>query len=101
MKKSLREDYLTLLKERKKTSRAYTPHQLAGLAIAEILGDEKHKSLYIKLAKEYGVEKLVALSKDVASRPRVKNKGAYFMRLFTESIRSEKARIKSRIPAKT
>lgn len=53
--------------------------QLDGLEIAQILGDEKHKSLYIKLAREMNPDELRRLAKEVAENPRVKNKGAYFM----------------------
>ena len=85
MRKSSSKDYLGLLKERKKTSRVYTQHQSVGLALAEILDDEAHKSLYMKLAKEHDTQTLMELAKDVASRRSVKNKGAYFMRLLTDT----------------
>lgn len=75
-------EYLELLKERAKKSKVYSPHQMTGLMLAEILGDEKHKSLYIKLAKKYKADKLLTLAKSVAERKNVKNKGAYFMRLL-------------------
>ncbi|MCP6720014.1 MAG: hypothetical protein KJI72_01630 [Patescibacteria group bacterium] len=90
MKKSAGKDYLNLLKERKKTSRVYVSHQSTGLMLAEILDDETHKSLYMKLAKENDVEMLMQLAKDVASRKNVKKKGAYFMKLFTEIKKSKK-----------
>lgn len=76
------EDYLKELKERGKTSRVYRQYQLVGLLAAQILGDEKHKSLYIKLAREYGGELILQLAKSVAERKRVKNKGAYFMKML-------------------
>lgn len=82
MRKSSNKTYLDVLKARKKTSRVYKIHQSTGLALAEILDDEKHKSLYMKLAKEHGSQKLIELAKDVAARKNVKNKGAYFMRLL-------------------
>ena len=75
-------DYLELLKKRAKESKVYSPHQLTGLLIAEILRDEKHKSLYMKLAKEYDAQKLLNLAQSVAERKHVENKGAYFMRLL-------------------
>ncbi len=90
MKKSPGKKYIDLLKERKSTSRVYVPHQSVGLVLAEILDDEKHKSLYMKLAKEYDVQTLMGLAKDVASRRGVRNKGAYFMRLFTEAKKGKK-----------
>jgi hypothetical protein len=74
-------DYLELLRERARKSRVYSSHQLIGLTVAQILGDEKHKSLYIKLAKENKGRDLIELAKSVADRGGVKNKGAYFMRL--------------------
>ncbi len=76
------DDYLQELRERGKTSRVYREYQLVGLLVAEILSDEKHKSLYIKLAREHGTEKMLRLAKDVADRKRIKNKGAYFMKML-------------------
>ena len=75
-------DYLELLKERKGKSRITVPHQLTGLNIAKILKDEKHKSLYMKLAKEHDNDMLIEIAKDVASRRKVKNKGGYFMKVL-------------------
>ncbi len=75
-------DYRELLKKRAKESKVYAPHQLTGLLLAEILKDEEHKSLYIKLAKKHGADKLMKLAKSVAERKNVKNMGAYFMRLL-------------------
>ena len=74
--------YFKTLEERAKRSRAYTAHQVVGLEIAEILKDSAHKSLYIKLAKEYNPERLLRLAKSVAERPGIKRRGAYFMRLL-------------------
>lgn len=71
--------YLKKLRERSKKSRVYRKYQLIGLEIAKLLGDEKHKSLYIKLAKNGSAEKLFRLAKEVAERRGVKNRGAYFM----------------------
>jgi len=76
--------YLKELEKRGKKSKIYTRHQLIGLEIAEILEDEKHKSLYIKLAKEKNPETLLELAKSVAERKKVKNKGAYFMKILKE-----------------
>ncbi len=76
------DEYLKELKERGKASRVYREYQLAGLLVAEILDDEKHKSLYIKLAREHGTQKMLQLAKDVADRKRIKNKGAYFMKML-------------------
>lgn len=72
------------LKERGKRSKVYSPHQFTGLQVAEILHDETHKSLYIKLAKKHGADILLGLARSVADRRNVKNKGAYFMKLLKE-----------------
>jgi hypothetical protein len=74
--------YVKKLKQRAKDSHVYRKYQLMGLEIAQILEDEKHKSLYIKLAKEHGGEKMMRLAKDVAERRGIKNKGAYFMKIL-------------------
>jgi len=57
--------------------------------IAEILHDDKHKALYIKLAKERNQNKLLELAKGIAERPNIKNKGAYFMKMV-QVIKQEK-----------
>lgn len=82
MPKSAQEDYLKKLEERRKTSHVYSKHQALGLAIADMLGDREHKALYIKFAKEYNGELLLAVAKDISSRTGVKNKGAYLMKVF-------------------
>jgi len=81
--KSKSEQYIKELRQRAKESHVYREYQMTGLTIAETLGDEKHKSLYIKLAKENDGGKLMRLAKDVADRKGVKNKGAYFMYCLT------------------
>ncbi len=82
-------DYLEIIKERGRQSRVYKKYQLIGLEIAQLLNDENHKSLYIKLAKEYGSEKIFILAKDVSERKKVKNKGAYFMKVLQKTIFSK------------
>lgn len=74
--------YIEELQKRQKESKAYTRHQLLGLEISQILSDEKHKSLYIKLAKEGNANDLIALAKRIAEKGTIKNKGAYFMRVL-------------------
>ncbi len=74
--------YFDELKRRARESRVYSEHQLVGLMLAEILEDEEHKSLYIKLAKEYDSDMLLRLAKDIADRPKVEKRGAYFMKLL-------------------
>jgi hypothetical protein len=78
--------YFTELKRRAKESRVYRNYQLIGLEIADILRDRGHKALYIKLAKEGDVRRLLAIAKDVAERKEVKNHGAYFMRVISLSL---------------
>jgi DUF1680 family protein len=75
-------DYLEKINERAKKSKVYTEHQFIGLAIAELLDDEAHKSLYIKLAKQTGGESLLSLAKSIAAKKNIKNKGAYFMAIW-------------------
>jgi len=84
------DEYLEELKKRKKESKVYTEHQLIGLLIAEVLEDEDHKSLYIKLVKENDGDKLLKLAKSVAERKNVKNKGAYFMKLWASRSENSK-----------
>lgn len=80
---ALGKDYVKRLDERAADSHVYRSFQLIGLELAEILRDARHKTLYIKLAKDHpDHERLLALAKDIASRQGVKNKGAYFMRLL-------------------
>jgi hypothetical protein len=71
--------YLKELKKRAKKSKVYYKYQLTGLIIADLLNDKKHKSLYIKLAKEINDDKILEIAKDIASNEKIKNKGAYFM----------------------
>lgn len=83
MRRSLdKERYLETLKARGQTSRVYVTHQLTGLILADILEDREHKSLYMKLAKQYRERDLLALAKDIAERKNIKNKGAYFMKML-------------------
>lgn len=84
MEKLEKEKYFEEIKKRRKKSRVYKKFQMIGLEIAMLLEDEKHKSLYIKMAKEGEQEKLLLLAKDVAEKKRVKNKGAYFMKVALE-----------------
>lgn len=75
-------DYLEILKERGKQSHVYKKYQLTGLLIAQLLDDEKHKSLYIKLAQKNNSDDLLIIAKDISERKKVKNKGAYFMSIL-------------------
>lgn len=80
--RSLSEGYISNAKERGKKSRVYKSYQLTGLRLAELLEDNSHKSLYIKLAKEQPAEKLLGLAGRIAENHDIKNKGAYFMSVF-------------------
>lgn len=73
------------LSKRSGQSRAYKSYQTIGLEVAEILGDFGHKSLYIKLAKEHGEDKILRIAKTVAEKKDIKNKGAYFMRVIANN----------------
>ena len=82
--------YIEKLDERKKKSRAYREFQLIGLEVEDILEDSAHKSLYIKLTKLHGKNKILALAKSVAERKNVNKKGAYFMRLLKNELSDRK-----------
>jgi hypothetical protein len=73
------EKYIKELKDRAKKSHVYKEYQLTGINIAEILSDEKHKALYIKLAKQKDNDMLLRLAKNINEKKGIKNKGAYFM----------------------
>jgi hypothetical protein len=85
-----KDHYLRKLKERAKDSRVYQKHQLDGLEIAQILGDEKHKSLYIKLAKEYNANELRSIARSVKENENIKNRGGYFMTIITRMKEQQK-----------
>jgi hypothetical protein len=75
-------DYLEEIRKRRKESKVYREFQLVGLEIADMLGDRAHKSLYIRLAKGGNKSLLLSVAKDVSERRGIKNKGAYFMRVW-------------------
>ena len=74
-------EYSKTLEERKKKTRVTRNFQLIGLLISQILTDEKHKSLYIKLAQKIDNQLLMGIAKDVADR-RIDRPGAYFMKVL-------------------
>ncbi len=82
MERKAKSDYLSEVKKRKKASRIHHRFQATGLALAEILEDARHKSLYIKLAKKYDNDKMIILAKNIAEKKNVLKKGAYFMKLL-------------------
>jgi len=84
--------YLEELARRKKESHVHRKFQLDGLEIAKMLGDEKHKSLYIKLAKQHDPQNLRRLAKEVLENKNIRNPGAYFMScLKTKNTNGETA----------
>ena len=74
--------YFEEIRKRKKESKVYKEFQLTGLEIADMLGDRAHKSLYIRLAKGGNKSLLMSVAKDVSERKGIKNKGAYFMKVW-------------------
>lgn len=78
-------DYFELIKDRAKKSRVYKKFQLTGLMISQILNDDSHKSLYIKMSQKYDNNELIRLAKDVAERRGIKNRGAYFMKIISQT----------------
>ncbi len=97
---ALGEEYLKELKKRAKESRVHREFQLTGLEIADLLRDRKHKSLYIKLAKEHRGQELLRLAKEIAGRKGVKNRGAYFMAVVAGQKRQPQREIYRSKPAK-
>lgn len=89
----IKESYLEELRKRAGQSKIYRKYQLAGLEIAGLLDDEKHKSLYIKLARENNPEKLLAIAKEISLNKNIENKGAYFMTMI--KLAKAKKRTKS------
>ncbi len=91
--------YLEILKKRGKESHVYKKFQLTGLLIAQLLNDEKHKSLYIKLAKKHGSDDLLRIAKDVSERKKIQNKGGYFMTVLQKTrpniLRNSKSKTKN------
>ncbi len=74
--------YLDRIQERAKKSRIHSRHQMIGLMVADILRDPTYKSLYIKMARDENGEKMLYIAKSIAENTRIKNKGAYFMRMW-------------------
>lgn len=76
--------YFDELAERAKTNKIYQEFQLTALTLAELLGDSKHVSLYMRLAKTHPKQDLFRIAKTIAERPDIGNKGAYFMKVLKE-----------------
>jgi hypothetical protein len=102
MPKMLQKDeYLKTLSERKRKTRVFRDFQHTGLVIAALLNDQKHKALYIKLAKKIDKETLINIAKDVSSRKNISNKGAYFMELIKQKGLLEKLKNEKCLKKKT
>jgi hypothetical protein len=80
----IEKDYLDKLLKRRLKTRVFKDFQHTGLALSQILEDQKHKSFYIKLAKYINKQDLISIAKDVAERKNIANKGAYFMELIKQ-----------------
>lgn len=80
--KEIAAKYLGNLDERAAKSRIYQSHQLIGLELADILDDRTRKALYMKLAKQHNKQDLLGLAKRIAANDNIRNKGAYFMKVF-------------------
>lgn len=87
-------DYIKKLRERAKKSRVYKKHQLTGLRVGRALNDGKHKSLYMKLARDGRPARLEWLAAEIAAKSNVKNKGAYFMKVLLETEKEAKTWLK-------
>ena len=83
--KNLKKEYFSTLKDRAKKSKVYKPHQATGLALAEILADPEHKSLYMRLSKIYDNNELLRIAKTLSEKKNIDNRGAYFMRVLHAS----------------
>jgi len=99
-------EYKKELERRSRTSRVYRNYQLTGLVIARMLSDEKHKTLYIQLAKNINNQTLMGIARDVADR-NLKKPGAYFMailkskKLFRNVKKHKQIKIKLRYKKRT
>lgn len=82
--------YFEEMRKRSKESKVYKEFQLVGLEIADMLGDREHKSLYIRLAKNENKSLLLSVAKDVSGRKGIKNKGAYFMKVWQKEKKQKK-----------
>ncbi len=92
----IEKDYLETLKERRKKSHVYKKFQHIGLLISQLLRDEKHKALYIKLARNHDPDILYSVARDVSERENIENKGGYFMKVLQgKGILRKELKIKS------
>jgi len=93
---NIEENYLDIIKERAAKSHVYKKYQLTGLTISQLLNDESHKSLYIKLAMQYNNNRLMEIAKDISERKNIENKGGYFMVMLKTKLPPKSQKIKTK-----
>ncbi len=70
---------LDKFKDQKRQTNSSTEHQIYGVYLGDTLGDTKHYSLYIKLAKTYPRKILEDALSYVKDYPNANSKGKLFM----------------------
>jgi hypothetical protein len=63
----------------------YTEAQFVAYELARTLKDKKHFGFYCRLAKEYPSDllfKILSVVKQSKNWPKIKNRGAYFTKIF-------------------
>lgn len=98
--KNISGNYFKTLTKRAKESRVYKPFQSTGLALAEMLDDQKNKAIYMRLSKIYDNQELIRKARDVAERKSIENKGAYFMKMLKDIRKIEHPKFARKKPAK-
>jgi hypothetical protein len=91
--KNISREYIKTLAKRSKESKIYKPFQSTGLMLAEILNDQEHKAIYIRLCKIYDNQELIIKARDVAERRGIKNMGAYFMKMIKDVRKLEREKL--------
>ena len=78
------------VEKRKESQRVSQEFQDYGIRLSEMLGDSKHKSLYIKLAKEKPRKALEEALSYVLDYPHAHTRGRLFMWKLKELLNSDK-----------
>lgn len=76
------------VEKRKQSQRVSKEFQDYGIRLSEVLGDSKHKSLYIKLAKEKPRKALEEALAYVLDYPHAKTLGRLFMWKLKELLKN-------------
>jgi hypothetical protein len=76
------------LEKKRESQRISREFQDYGVRLAEVLGDSKHKSLYIKLSKEKPRKALEEALSYVMDYPHAKNRGRLFMWKLKELLKT-------------